>query len=92
MVKKGELVEKVAAKANLSTKEAAAAVNAFMDVVQEALGAGDSIALVGFGTFMVRERAERTGLNPRTKEKLVIPAVKVPAFKAGKSLKDAVNK
>lgn len=91
-MKKGELVEKVAAKANLSTKEAAAAVNAFMDVVQEALGAGDSIALVGFGTFMVRERAERTGLNPRTKEKLVIPAVKVPAFKAGKSLKDAVNK
>ncbi len=91
-MKKGELVEKVAAKANLSTKEAAAAVNAFMDVVQEALGTGDSIALVGFGTFMVRERAERTGLNPRTKEKLVIPAVKVPAFKAGKSLKDAVNK
>ncbi len=90
-MKKGELVEKVAAKAKLSPKDAAAAVNAFMEVVQEALSAGDSIALVGFGTFMVRERAERTGLNPRTKEKLVIPAVKVPAFKAGKSLKDAVN-
>ena len=91
-MKKGELVEKVAAKAKLSPKDAAAAVNAFMEVVQEALSAGDSIALVGFGTFMVRERAERTGLNPRTKEKLVIPAVKVPAFKAGKALKDAVNK
>ena len=90
-MKKGELVEKVAATAKLSPKDAAAAVNAFMEVVQEALSAGDSIALVGFGTFMVRERAERTGLNPRTKEKLVIPAVKVPAFKAGKSLKDAVN-
>ncbi len=88
---KGQLVEKVAEKANLSAKDSAAAVNAFMDVVKETLSAGESISLVGFGTFEVRERAAREGLNPRTKEKLTIPAVKVPAFKAGKSLKAVVN-
>ncbi len=89
---KGDLVEKVAEKTKLSAKDSAAAVNAFMDAVKEALSQGETISLVGFGTFMVRERAERTGLNPRTKEKLHIPAVKVPAFKAGKTLKDSVNK
>ena len=88
---KGQLVEKVAEKANLSAKDSAAAVNACMDVVKETLSAGESISLVGFGTFEVRERAAREGLNPRTKEKLTIPAVKVPAFKAGKSLKAVVN-
>ena len=62
-----------------------------LDVVKETLSAGESISLVGFGTFEVRERAAREGLNPRTKEKLTIPAVKVPAFKAGKSLKAVVN-
>lgn len=88
---KGQLVEQMAAKSGLSNKDAAAALNAFVSIVKETLAQGDSLALVGFGTFLVRERAARQGRNPRTKEVVEIPAVKVPAFKAGKPLKDAVN-
>ena len=89
---KGQLVESIAKKSNLSVKDSTAALNAFIESVKETLAKGDSISLVGFGTFLVRDRAERIGRNPRTKEEVVIPAVKVPAFKAGKPLKEAVNK
>lgn len=88
---KTELVAAVAAKADLSKKDADAAVAAVFDAIKDALADGDKISLVGFGTFSVRERAERTGLNPRTKETITIPASKVPSFKAGSALKDAVK-
>jgi DNA-binding protein HU-beta len=89
---KTELVAAVAAKAEISKKDAEAAVTATVDAITEALTDGEKVALVGFGTFDVKERAARTGLNPRTKEKIEIPASKSPAFKAGKALKDAINK
>ena len=88
---KSQLVEKVASKSGLTNKDSAAAVNAFIEVVKEALASGDSVTITGFGGFLVRDRAARTGRNPRTNEVVEIPAVKVPAFKAGKTLKDAVN-
>ena len=88
---KTELVAAVAAKAELSKKDAEAAVAATLDAITAALAEGDKVALVGFGTFAVKERAARTGLNPQTKAKIEIPASKVPGFKAGKALKDAVN-
>lgn len=88
---KTELVAAVAAKADLSKKDADAAVAAVFDAIKDALADGDKVALVGFGTFSVKERAARTGLNPRTKETIEIPASKVPAFKAGSALKDAVK-
>ena len=89
---KSELIAAVAAKADLSKKDAEAAVKAVIDSVSEALADGDKVALVGFGTFAVKERAARQGVNPRTGEKVTIAAAKAPAFKAGKALKDAVNK
>ncbi|MBO8415550.1 MAG: HU family DNA-binding protein [Proteobacteria bacterium] len=88
---KGQLVDKIAEKTNLSLKDSQAALNAFVDTVKDTLVSGESISLVGFGTFLVRERSERMGRNPRTKEEVHIPAGKVPAFKAGKSLKDSLN-
>lgn len=88
---KSDLVLKVSEKAELTQKEAAAAVNAFTAAVQEALSNGDNVTLIGFGTFLVRERAARSGHNPRTGETLQIPAVKVPSFRPGKNLKDVVN-
>ena len=88
---KTELVAAVAAKAEISKKDAEAAVTATFDAITAALAEGDQVALVGFGTFAVKERAARTGLNPQTKEKIEIAASKAPAFKAGKALKDAVN-
>ena len=88
---KTELVASVATKAELSKKDAEAAVTAVIDSITEALKDGEKGALVGFGTFDVKERAARTGLNPRTKEKIEIAAAKVPGFKAGKALKDAVK-
>ena len=90
-MKKTELVAAVAAKAEISKKDAEAAVTATFDAITAALAEGDKVALVGFGTFAVKERAARTGLNPQTKEKIEIAASKAPAFKAGKALKDAVN-
>ena len=88
---KTELVTNVAAKAGLKKKDAESAVNAFMEVVQQAMVEGDKVQLIGFGTFEVRERAARTGRNPSTEEIINIPASKSPVFKAGKALKDAVN-
>lgn len=88
---KTELVAAVAAKTELSKKDAEAAVNAVFDSVKDALAEGDKVSLIGFGTFSVKTRAARTGLNPRTKETIEIPESKVPAFKAGSALKDAVK-
>ena len=88
---KTELVAAVAAKAELSKKDAEAAVNAVFDSVKDALAEGDKVSLIGFGTFSVKTRAARTGLNPRTKETIEIPESKVPAFKAGSAIKDAVK-
>ncbi len=88
---KTELVAAVAEKAGLSKKDAEAAVAATFDAISGALAEGEKVALVGFGTFSVKERAAREGINPLTKEKIQIAASKAPAFKAGKALKDAVN-
>ncbi len=88
---KTELVSAIAAKSGVKKEDAKKMVDAFVDVVTEGLVAGDKIALVGFGTFEVSERPERTGRNPLTKETITIPASKQPKFKAGKALKDAVN-
>lgn len=88
---KTELVAAVATKAELSKKDAEAAVKAVIESVTEALADGEKVALVGFGTFDVKTRAARTGKNPRTGEAIEIPAAKVPSFKAGSALKDAVK-
>ena len=87
---KTELIAATAEKANLSKKDTEAAVNAVIDVITEALKKGDKVQLVGFGSFETRERAARVGRNPKTKEEIKIPASKVPAFKPGKALKDAI--
>ena len=87
---KAELVAAVAEKAEISKKDAEAAVKAFTDVVEE-LKKGEKIQLVGFGTFEVSERAARVGRNPQTKQEITIPASKAPKFKAGKALKDSLN-
>ena len=90
---KAELVAKIAEKSNLTKKESELALNAFMDVVEETLVAGEKVQLVGFGTFETRERAARSGRNPRTPDETIeIPASKAPVFKAGKGLKELVNK
>ena len=88
---KAELIAAVAESAELSRAEATEAVEATINVITKALQVGEAVSLVGFGTFEVRERAARTGRNPRTGEAIDIAASKVPAFKAGKALKDAVN-
>lgn len=88
---KTELVAAIAEKAGTSKKDADKVVNATFDVISEAMAKGDKISLVGFGTFEVRERAAREGKNPQTGEKIKIAACKVPAFKAGKALKDSVK-
>jgi DNA-binding protein HU-beta len=90
-VTKTELVNAIAEKAELSKSDSEKALKAFVDTVTEALKAGDKIALVGFGTFSVGDRAARVGKNPQTGAEIKIPAAKVPKFKAGKALKDAVN-
>lgn len=87
---KTELIAAVAEKTDLSKKDADAAVSAVLGAITDALKAGDKIQLVGFGTFEVRNRAAKQGRNPRTGETMIVPASKVPAFKAGKALKDAV--
>ncbi len=88
---KTELIAAVAENAALSKKDAEKAVNAVVDAIKGALADGDKVQLVGFGTFEVRARGARTGKKPRTGEAIKIAASKVPAFKAGKALKDAVN-
>ena len=89
---KSELVAAIAAKTGETKKNAEASVNAFVNVVTSALVKGDKVQLVGFGSFETRKRAARKGLNPQTKEQIKIPASKAPVFKAGKALKDVVNK
>jgi DNA-binding protein HU-beta len=88
---KSELIQAVADSADISKADAAKAVDAVVDSIKDALAKDDTVTLIGFGTFSVRERAARVGRNPRTGERLDIKAAKVPAFKAGKALKDAVN-
>ncbi len=89
---KTELIAAIAEKAELSKKDAEKALNAFTATVTDALKNGEAVTLVGFGSFEVKERAARTGRNPQTKETIKIPAKKLPVFKAGKALKDAVDK
>lgn len=89
---KADLVNAVAEKAELTKKEAEKALGAVLSTIEEALAQGDKVQLVGFGTFEVRDRAQRTGRNPKTGEEIIIPASKVPAFKPGKALKEAVDK
>ena len=88
---KTELIAAVAEAAGLSKKDTEAAVNATLNAITASLKKGDKVQLVGFGSFEVKKRAVRTGLNPRTKQPVKIAASKVPAFKAGKALKDAVK-
>ncbi|MBC7989227.1 MAG: HU family DNA-binding protein [Luteimonas sp.] len=88
---KSELIDAVAEATDLSKADAGRAVDGFIGVISKALKGGDSVTLVGFGTFEVRARGARTGRNPRTGEEIKIAASKNPAFKAGKALKDAVN-
>ncbi|MEX0445431.1 nucleoid-associated protein HU-beta [Xenorhabdus sp. SGI246] len=88
---KSQLIDKIAADVNISKAAAGRVVDAFISSVSDALKGGDDVVLVGFGTFTVRERAARTGRNPQTGKEIKIAAAKVPAFRAGKGLKDAVN-
>ncbi len=89
---KTDLINSIAAKSGLNKKNSEAALNALIASVEESLKAGDKVVLVGFGTFEVRKRAARKGRNPQTKKEITIPASKAPVFKAGKVLKDKVNK
>jgi len=86
---KHELISKVSEKTGLSKKASALAVDAVLDAIAEALAAGEKVHLIGFGTFEVRERAARIARNPQTGEPVEVPATRVPAFKAGKGLKEA---
>ena len=86
-----QLIDKIAEGADISKAAAGRALDAFIASVTESLQQGDAVALVGFGTFDVRERAARTGRNPQTGKEIEISAAKVPGFRAGKALKDAVN-
>ena len=88
---KNDLIQAVADEAALSKADAGRAVDAVVAAVSKALKQGDTVSLIGFGTFLVRERAARTGRNPRTGDEISIAASKNPVFKAGKALKDAVN-
>lgn len=89
---KTELIAAVAEASGVSKKDAAAVIDATFNTITAAMASGDKVQIIGFGTFETRERAAREGLNPQTKEKVAIAACKVPAFKAGKALKDTVNK
>ncbi|WP_323843939.1 HU family DNA-binding protein [Microbulbifer magnicolonia] len=88
---KSELIEAIAASADIPKAAAGRALDAMVESITNALKQGDQVALVGFGTFAVKERAARTGRNPRTGDPIEIAAAKIPNFKAGKALKDAVN-
>ena len=88
---KTELINSIALKSGLSKKNSEAALNAFISSVEESLQIGEKVVLVGFGTFEVRDRAERKGRNPQTREEIIIPASKAPVFKAGKGLKEKVK-
>lgn len=88
---KSELIAEVAAKADLTKKDADSAINAAIEVITNTLKKNEKVQLVGFGTFEVRDRSARIGRDPRTNKEIKIPASKAPAFKAGKALKDTVN-
>ncbi len=88
---KADLVQSIAQKTGLSKKDAEKALNSFVESIEESLSKGEKVTLVGFGTFEVKDRAARTGVNPQTKEKIEIAASKAPAFRAGKDLKEKVN-
>jgi DNA-binding protein HU-beta len=88
---KAELVAKVAEKSGLTKRDSEKAVSAVFETIEDALAKGDKVSLVGFGTFEPRTREARKGRNPQTGEEVMIPAARVPAFKAGKALKDRVN-
>jgi DNA-binding protein HU-beta len=87
---KGELVDAVAAKTNITKKQADEVISAFLSVVTEAVANGDKVTLIGFGSFERRDRSEREGRNPKTNEPMTIPATRVPAFSAGKLFKEKV--
>ena len=89
---KTELIAQVAEKTGLSKKDSELAVNASLETITESLIQGEKVQLVGFGVFDIKERGSRIGRNPKTKEEIAIPATRVPVFKAGKVLKDAVSK
>ncbi len=89
---KAELIAEVAVKTGLSKKDSEKAVNAALDTVTASLQSGEKVSLVGFGVFDVKEREARMGRNPKTKEEIPIPASRVPQFKAGKALKEAIDK
>ena len=89
---KAELINAIANETGLSKKDTEATINSFVNVVSNALENKDKVQLIGFGTFETRERAARTGRNPQTNEEIKIPASTTPAFKAGKALKERVNK
>ena len=89
---KAELIAEVAVKAGLSKKDSEKAVNAALDTITDSLRGGEKVQLVGFGVFDVKKRGTRMGRNPKTKEEIEIPASRVPQFKAGKALKEAVDK
>lgn len=89
---KAELISVMAEKSGLTKKDSEKALNSFIEAVEEALVKGEKVQLVGFGTFEVRERSARKGRNPQTGEEIDIPAVSVPAFKAGKALRESINK
>jgi len=90
-VNKSELIEAIAASADIPKAAAGRALDAMIETVEDTLKKGDQVVLVGFGTFSVKERAARTGRNPQTGEPIEIAAANIPSFKAGKALKDAVN-
>ena len=89
---KAELISAVAEKTGLSKKDSEKAINATFDTITLSMEAGEKVQLVGFGAFDIKERAARIGRNPKTKESIKIPASKVPVFKAGKAMKDAISK
>ena len=88
---KSELINAIAEQSNLSKADAGRSLDALIKTIETTLKAGESISLVGFGTFAVKERVERTGRNPQSGQEITIAAAKVPSFKPGKGLKDAVN-
>lgn len=89
---KSDLINVVSESTGFSKKDAGKAVDSVFEALSDAMAKGDKIQIVGFGTFSVKKRAERKGVNPRTKKEITIPASTLPSFKAGKSLKDAVSK
>lgn len=91
-MKKSELVSAIAAKSGYTKKDSDAMLNVILDCITEALQDGEKVSITGFGTFQVKERGEKKCINPRTKQEIICPASKAPVFKAGKTLKEIVNK